>query len=282
MAKLCLLVFLFAAASAAKITLNVFSGVSDPTWTLSARQVVRMKGLLAAHQMDTRLRHIMGYTGFTVDGATIRGSPIVEQYLLSTAPAKLLSAAVIEHVRTRIGESVVGRPVFDDLRVEKNNSGSCDHVVGPDTVPQYNPSSDDGGCFEIECSNNNCYNYANDIVTNTFAQPGRGTGHKWVTDNCSSVTAGAKSDGLVWAGTTLPTTAPPSGHYVAMLIWPQTNFHWIRMDASKYWSHKPGSTPVRDVDDDGQRITDPSKADFAPWTQFCGYFVSVPSRVTIN
>ena len=36
--------------------------------------------------------------------------------------------------------------------------------------------------------------------------------------------------GLVWAGTTLPKEQPSKGHYVAMLIWPQTNFHWIRMD----------------------------------------------------
>ncbi len=136
-----------------------------------------------------------------------------------------------------------------------NASAECTHVVGPDTPPVYDPQTDNHGCFIAECckgcsilfltpANNNCYNYGNDIVTNTFAQPGRGTGHKWVSDNCSSVTAGAKSDGeqnhilhhdsslgLVWAGTTLPTKQPAHGHYVAMLIWPQTNFHWIRMDA---------------------------------------------------
>jgi hypothetical protein len=38
---------------------------------------------------------------------------------------------------------------------------------------------------------------------------------------------------------------------VALLIWPNTNFHWIRMDAKNssadvsYWSHKPGGTAVR-------------------------------------
>ena len=27
-----------------------------------------------------------------------------------------------------------------------------------------------------------------------------------------------------------------------------TNFHWIRMDQSGNWSHKPGGTPVRNTD----------------------------------
>jgi hypothetical protein len=36
-------------------------------------------------------------------------------------------------------------------------------------------------------------------------------------------------DGLVYNGTVLPTTAPESGHFAALLIWPETNFHWIRM-----------------------------------------------------
>jgi hypothetical protein len=44
----------------------VFSGVADPSWTISAGQAARARGLMAAHKMDTRLRHIMGYTGFSV------------------------------------------------------------------------------------------------------------------------------------------------------------------------------------------------------------------------
>jgi len=239
--------------------------------------------MLDTHTMDLRQFHIMGYIGFEYAGRPIRGSPALESYLLRSAPKGLLSDAVLQHVRDRIFAKPSARNhVFNSNPYTTNASASCSHVVGPDTAPVYGPDTDDAGCFITECSNNNCYNYGNDVVTNTFAQPGRGTGHKWVSDNCSSVTAGAKSDGLVWAGTTLPTAEPTRGHYVAMLIWPQTNFHWIRMDSNLYWSHKPGSTPVRNVDDDGNKIHDPSKANFAPWTQFCGYFVSVPSQVTIN
>ncbi|CAK9074092.1 Insoluble matrix shell protein 1 (IMSP1) (Fragment) [Durusdinium trenchii] len=89
-----------------------------------------------------------------------------------------------------------------------------------------------------------------------------------------------ESDGLQWAGTTLPTAAPKRGHYVALFIWPDTNFHWIRMDRTGYWSHKPGGTPVRNTDNKGQKIHDPSKSDFSPWTQFCGYMHVIPSAVS--
>ena len=51
----------------------------------------------------------------------------------------------------------------------------------------YDPQTDDEGCFIKERENNNCYNYGNDIVTNTFAQPGVGSGEKWKKNTCSCI-----------------------------------------------------------------------------------------------
>ena len=52
------------------------------------------------------------------------------------------------------------------------------------------------------------------------------------------------------------------------------------MDRNFTWSHKPGGSPVRDVDNNGATITDPSKCDVSPWSLHCGYLLSVPSKVT--
>merc|ERR1711920_1021049 len=82
-----------------------------------------------------------------------------------------------------------------------------------------------------------------------------------------------------WVGTELPTDLPEVGHYVSLHIWPDSNFHWLRMDADKKWSHKPGSTPVKNVDNNNELITDPAKADVSPWSQHCGYFHTVPSQI---
>lgn len=271
------------AAAASIVTLRVFSGTPNPSWQLSEAQEIKLRKMVATHTFSGVQTHIMGYTGFEFDGSILFGSPAIESFLLHTAAPGLLSASVLAHVRDRIfAKPSAAAHVFGPGAESSNVSADCNHVVGPNTAPVYDPTTDDRGCFIQEIGNNNCYNYANDIVTNTFAQPGRGTGHKWVTDDCASVTTGAKSDGLVWAGTTLPTKQPAQGHYVAMLIWPDTNFHWIRMDADLYWSHKPGGTAVRNVDDNGNKITDPSKSNFSPWTQFCGYFSTVPSNVTID
>ena len=89
-------------------------------------------------------------------------------------------------------------------------------------------------------------------------------------------------DGLVWHGKELPKGEPPlGGHHVALFVWPGQNFHWIRMDADLKWSHKPGGTAVRNVDNDGKTIDDPGKANFAPWTQHCGYMLATPSALSI-
>jgi len=93
--------------------------------------------------------------------------------------------------------------------------------------------------------------------------------------------ASAIRDGLTWVGTDLP-EEPKKGHYVALFIWPNTNFHWIRMDEGGMWSHKPGSTPVRNTDNSGEKISDPRKSDFSPWTQFCGFLHVDPQSITIN
>jgi len=166
----------------------------------------------------------------------------------------------------------------------KITNTDCDKVpiVGPDSNPNYDPKTDDYGCFITKQYDNNCYNYGSDILTNTFAQPGRGTGQKRKKNTCADVQRAAISDGLTWVSTEIPTELPAVGHYVALMIWPNSNFHWIRLDDNMYWSHKPGGTAVKNTDNNGKVITDPSKQDFSPWTQYCGIFLVTPSKTTIN
>merc|ERR1711924_234561 len=92
----------------------------------------------------------------------------------------------------------------------------------------------------------------------------------------------AISDGLQWIGTDLPTTLPEKGHYVSLHIWPDSNFHWLRMNADMKWSHKPGGSPVRDYDNNHDQITDPHQADVSPWSEHCGYMLATPSVSTIH
>jgi hypothetical protein len=128
---------------------------------------------------------------------------------------------------------------------------------------------------------NNCYNYANDHITNTFAQPGRAHGKPITGLSCPGVEPSAHADGL--ANTPNFHAALPAGHgwYVALVIWPGQDYHWYRQDNVGCWSHKPGSTPARNVDNAGHAITDPRTCNRGPYTVFCDYMIT-SRRVVIR
>ena len=136
------------------------------------------------------------------------------------------------------------------------------------TLPIYEPEKwNDGGSVQY---NNNCYNYANDEITMTFAQPGRAHGcSHYLT--CETVTAAAECDGLI----SIPSgqvQCPDTMHKVYLVIWPGRDYHWYRIDEPDgRWSHKPGSTPATDRDGSGQFIYYPETADTGSYTDHCGY-----------
>merc|ERR1712039_666536 len=103
-----------------------------------------------------------------------------------------------------------------------------------------------------------------------------------VNNTCEDVKNAAMGDGLTWVGTELPTSLPSTGHYVSLHIWPKSNFHWLRMDADMYWSHKPGGMPVKNVDNNNKKINDPAKADVSPWSLHCGYMHTIPSKAKVK
>jgi hypothetical protein len=278
-------------ASTIQVTLNLGGGAPDPQWTIIGDTADRIMALLPQVPPTNVMRPIpwyrMGYRGFeaVVDGTVyeIYNNPLLETALLLSGFAHV-NDAILDHVKAEVMR--VSMLSSEEKAPRNQSTGAvCNPPVrGSDDSTVYNPQTDCDGCFVSHVSENNCYNYGNDVATNTFAQPGRGSGQKWKVNTCDDMRASAIRDGLSWNGTVLPTQNPPKGHYLALLIWPGTNFHWIRFDSvpAGKWSHKAGGTPVKNVDNRNLPITDPSKSDFAPWTQFCGYMIGVPSKVNIN
>ena len=145
-------------------------------------------------------------------------------------------------------------------------------------VPPYEPTKWNNDRRALNC--NNCYNYGCDKETDNFAQPGYPHGYRLSMD-CSSVIQGANADGLKYLG---KTDGPCTGcmHKVALVVAPGNDFHWYRLDNNGRWSHKPGSTTVRDVDESGNKITNPETADRGIYTSFCGYFCVDKTAVGIG
>ncbi|POX42281.1 hypothetical protein C3486_05990 [Streptomyces sp. Ru73] len=131
---------------------------------------------------------------------------------------------------------------------------------------------------------NNCYNFAVNRRTNTFAQPGRAHGYTIPgTVRCNEVSIGAQRDGIrVWGN------CQPQGtlRYVIALVtgtFPGgfRDYHWYRLHPGGLWAHKPGRTPVRNVDNSGRPIRNPYTCDRRPYNEWCGLYQSHNS-VTIR
>jgi len=118
---------------------------------------------------------------------------------------------------------------------------------------------------------NNCYNYASNKRTDTFAQPGKGSGHPYTALTCAAVTSAALSDGLHKRFDCFPDTEKPRW-LVAMVIAPGYDYHWYRKQKEGFWGHKPGRTAARNTDNNGAVINNPETCARAPYTDFCGYF----------
>jgi hypothetical protein len=124
--------------------------------------------------------------------------------------------------------------------------------------------------------NNNCYNYARNWRTDTFAQPGRYSGHTASSMTCAEVKAAAMRDGLKERCNCLTQDEYPR-RLMALFIAPGKDYHWYRKQTCGFWGHKPGGTAARNIDNSGHLITNPESCDrgigtYLNYTDFCGYF----------
>jgi hypothetical protein len=126
-------------------------------------------------------------------------------------------------------------------------------------------------------SRNNCYNYASNHRTDTFAQPGRATGHQATVMACANVTAAALSDGLHHRFDCFPDSEKPRW-LMALVVAPGYDYHWYRKQKEGFWGHKPGGTAARNFDNNGAIVWNPEAAARLPYTNFCGYFYACKSQ----
>ncbi len=126
---------------------------------------------------------------------------------------------------------------------------------------------------------NNCYNYASNWRTNTFAQPGKGAGSKYKALTCAEVTRAALADGCHHRYDCFPSSERPR-FVLALVVAPGWDYHWYRLHtrAERFWGHKPGGTAARNTDNAGVIVRSPITCSRAPYTEFCGYFYGCNSQ----
>jgi hypothetical protein len=288
-----------------RVTIDVFSGRPNPSYVLAdteARQLL---------QDVARRRGAVADVASGFDGLGFRG--VVVESLADDGPAELGDlpaafrlgggAALDEGNGLDLADRLVRGLVDRDEQQVDASRDAVSYVVDLLSQPRSagTPSSTDGAdgaavdptTCQIERTtfkpafwndpstmpHNNCYNYASNWRTNSFAQPGRGAGHQYTALTCGSVGDAALADGCHRRFDCFPDTEK-NRHLVALVIAPGFDYHWYRIHsaAEGFWGHKPGQTAARNVDNSNHVVVNPETADRGPYTQFCGYFYTCHSQ----
>ena len=196
------------------VTLVVYSGLVDPHWRTvlspSVLQSIRSYGY-SSDCIPARL----SYKGFLVKDS---GSELLivgtdaervglQNLLLQTMPTNAIPSTLRQRVSNEIG--TVSAECLSTVRRKR-------------LAPPYNPGLWNNNRFTRR--SNNCYNYANIRITNTFAQPGRGSGQIFNGLNGPAVGAAAIRDGLLVPnnhprpGDPVPGAPAGARHLVALFI----------------------------------------------------------------
>ncbi|KAA0921372.1 MULTISPECIES: hypothetical protein [Streptomyces] len=206
-----------------------------------------------------------------------RGSSTVSGEAATPLDAELrdyLIPQLAASARLTVTDQVVTAPADPEQSPEEGASAaSCTIELGA-----FNP-----GFWNNDATvrlNNNCYNYASNWRTNTFAQPGRGCGSMYKAITPDEMTRASLCDGMHHRFDCFPDSEKPR-YLVALVIAPGpgiVDFHWYRKQKEGFWGHKPGGTAARNTDNSGNVILNPETANRGPYTVFVGYFYGCNSQ----
>ena len=127
----------------------------------------------------------------------------------------------------------------------------------------------------------------------SFHQPGSASGYSSFTNNapktCPNIMARIFGDNPSIEMTDFTSKCAPGTSKVALIIDASDDYHFIRQDSNKYWSHKPGARKVSKFDATGHTIWDPKLANYnyarngnsnLDYDVFCSY-MCVPRGVPL-
>ncbi len=291
---------------ALRLTIDLFSGRPNPSVVVDGPEAQELLARLAAPRGRAARaaprvpESVLGYRGVTIEqiGRRDRRLPRTAKLAAGHVYAEGLARAVADptvedliagptgplrlHPSAAVLHEVLGTEVdrFRDLvrryrwaRPHRPPRGHC-HCA-----PLWEPAWwNDAGQIQW---NNNCYNYASDYRSDTFAQPGLAAGAMYGALACTDVRAGAVADRLI-PSPKARNRCPKEGHLVALVVAPGWDFHWYRKGRSGYWTHKPGSTQATDRDNSGHLIPDPRTADRGPYTNFCTFMIVMHGHIKIR
>ena len=109
----------------------------------------------------------------------------------------------------------------------------------------------------------NCYSYALGKIVRGLeskAQPGYASGFKHIENNnfsCKEFRKRLQKDSPGSYLEKFDNACLPGFYKVFLALDPENDYHWWRQNSDSYWSHKPGSTNVTDLDASNKKIKNP-------------------------
>ncbi len=289
-----------------KITIDIFSGRENPVIELEGKEaedaLIRLEPTVGIKNSEIiSLPSMLGYRGLIIEQKDAMSKKLPRLFRLVNG--KLIGPDFAHRVSDEKFEDFIIKSVgqIKNIKIEKGfdeflsdeisryrqleSEYTLRKIKWPPfrrrcfCSPIYEPIWwNDGGQKQY---NNNCYNYATNYRSDTFAQPGLAAGAMYTSLECNSVLPAAIKDELI-NKPDANNRCPANGHLVALVIAPGYDFHWYRKGKNGYWTHKPGGTPVTNLDNSGKLIGDPRSADRGPYTEFCTYMIVKHGHIKIK
>ena len=294
------------------VTLSIFSGRTNPRYTLTGEQEYELHNLFSGLKRRVGQRVVNanthGFANFRVIKEVgkkrsdfICGAGLVEFpsmpysfkdttgvafFLLNACPPDLISASL----RNELSAFIKEPPPPKQKKVARKEK--CAASLCPD-APPFDPNWAKAGfpgvvgmIDKVPC--NNCYDYANNRMTHTYSQPGYASGLIFTEYSCrldrpDSVAAAAVRDGLKKVNNITTPLLKKQGWYVALFLGKvkdMHDFHWLRVYNSGCWCHKLADNFASNRDGTFHFITDPRAATLVyagglvSYKNFCGFFIT--------
>jgi hypothetical protein len=113
----------------------------------------------------------------------------------------------------------------------------------------------------------NCYSYAMGKIIpklKSKAQPGYASGYNHIADKdftCESFRKRLSKDAPMSYLEKFDSPCKNGFYKVFLALDTPNDYHWWKQNSDGYWSHKPGSTEVTNLDASGKKIKNPEKSD---------------------
>ncbi len=278
-----------------EVELDVFSGTPNPRWVLTALEGEELtQRLLDGSETPIPIgfeEPRLGYRGFIVRSTGVHADVLEKSgrpttFRLRQAMVGAAADAERSLLQTNLDSALsptesrlVSEAVMSELDLSTGEQSSAVAAAAASVCSLLYTSWNDFSFWNgTRRNDNNCYNYASNYASNTFAQPGLKGGSVFSALTVASIKAAMRRDGWIDDCNT-------SNLKVALVIWPGLDFHFYRKNLNSAgtarWCHKPGHTPARNTDNSGAYITSPQTCDRGGYTTWGGVMYSdgVRSRV---